>query len=172
MNVSKAKVGNVSKQADREFMQALEREDPDRYNRLMRNLRRDSPNFAMTESQALTNFMVGLPTGGFRFQIVAGGKAPDQIADAEALETRAAKARLKTRIRQARAMRRRVSANLLDSRTNSPSKPCGIYGPEPHFLAVRMFPGCGTDSEGGSVVEGWTYRASPLQKRPTCLGNL
>lgn len=101
---------NVSKTASREFMQALEREDPERYNRLTKNIRRDSPNFAMTESQALTNFMLGLPTGGFRFQVVAGRDVPEQIARAEALETRAAKARLKTRIRQARAMRRRVSA--------------------------------------------------------------
>ena len=67
---------NVSREADAEFMRPLEREDLERYARLLRNMRRDSPNAGMDESQALTNFMLGLPTGSFRFAVVAGNGAP------------------------------------------------------------------------------------------------
>ena len=67
---------NVSKEADAEFLRALEREDPERYARLLRNMRRDDPNAGMTEDQALTNFMLGLTTGRFRFAVVAGDGAP------------------------------------------------------------------------------------------------
>jgi hypothetical protein len=67
---------NVSKEADTEFMRALEREDPERCARLQKNMRRDDPNAGMREDQALTNFMLGLPTGSLRFAVVAGSGAP------------------------------------------------------------------------------------------------
>ena len=63
---------NVSKEADAEFMRLLESEDPERYANLMRNIRRDNPDVRMSEDQALTNFMLGLPTGQWRFAVVAG----------------------------------------------------------------------------------------------------
>jgi hypothetical protein len=71
---------NVSKQADAEFMRLLEIEDPGRHRRLMANIRKDSPNAGMTEAQALTNFMLGLPTGNLRFEVIAGRPAPQPIA--------------------------------------------------------------------------------------------
>jgi hypothetical protein len=58
---------NVNESADRAFMVALEVEDPQRYNRLMANTRRDDPNAGMDESQAFTNLILGLPTGKYRF---------------------------------------------------------------------------------------------------------
>ena len=67
---------NVSKQADADFMTALASEDPKRYARLICNIRKDNPSVDMDESQALTNFMLGLPTGQWRFRIVAGVPAP------------------------------------------------------------------------------------------------
>jgi hypothetical protein len=63
---------NVSKEADAEFMRLLESEDPERYANLMRNLRRDNPDVRISEDHALTNFMLGLPTGQWRFAVVAG----------------------------------------------------------------------------------------------------
>ena len=63
---------NVSRTADAEFMGLLETEDPKRYENLMRNIRKDSPDVRMSEEQALTNFHLGLPTGQHRFVIVAG----------------------------------------------------------------------------------------------------
>jgi hypothetical protein len=70
-------VSNVSKEADAEFMRLLEKDQPTRYDRLMRNMRRDNPTARMSEDQALTNFMVGLPTGQHRFGVVAGQPAPE-----------------------------------------------------------------------------------------------
>lgn len=67
---------NVSKEADAEFMRLLEHEDPERHARLQKNMRRDNPNAGMTEEQALTNFMLGLPIGRFRLAVVAGKEAP------------------------------------------------------------------------------------------------
>jgi hypothetical protein len=63
---------NVSKKADAEFMCLLESEDPARHANLMRNIRRDNPNVRLSEDQALTNFMLGLPTAQWRFAVVAG----------------------------------------------------------------------------------------------------
>jgi hypothetical protein len=57
-------------------MGLLQNEDPERYARLRKNMRRDNPNAGMTEEQALTNFMLGLPTGTFRFAVIAGRGAP------------------------------------------------------------------------------------------------
>jgi hypothetical protein len=34
----------------------------------------------MTEAQALTNFLFGLPTGYFRFEVIAGRSAPERDA--------------------------------------------------------------------------------------------
>ncbi len=67
---------NVSREADAEFMRLLESEDPKRFARLMQNVRRDNPDSAMPEHQALTNWMLGLPTGQWRFGVVAGQLAP------------------------------------------------------------------------------------------------
>jgi hypothetical protein len=67
---------NVTREADAQFIRLLEHEDPERYARLQGNVRKDSPNAGMTEEQALTNFMLGMPTAGFYFAIVAGTGAP------------------------------------------------------------------------------------------------
>lgn len=67
---------NVTREADAEFIRLLQHEDPERYARLQRNMRKDSPNAGITEEQALINFILGLPTGGFHFAIVAGTGAP------------------------------------------------------------------------------------------------
>jgi len=67
---------NVSREADREFMGALSVEGPQRSTRLMANVRKDSPASGIDESQALINFILGLPTAGFHFTIVAGTGAP------------------------------------------------------------------------------------------------
>lgn len=64
---------NVSPEADAEFMRLLESEDSERYERLMKNIRRDSPVLKMDEDQALTNFQLGLPTGQHRFVVVGKG---------------------------------------------------------------------------------------------------
>lgn len=63
---------NVSKEADAEFMRLLESEDPKRCANFTKNLRRDNPDTNMSEHQALTNWMLGLPTGQWRFDSVAG----------------------------------------------------------------------------------------------------
>lgn len=70
---------NVSETADREFIATLEREDPPRYERLMKNIRHDNPGMGMREDQALTNFMLGLPTGQYRFAVIAGPPAPEPV---------------------------------------------------------------------------------------------
>jgi len=70
---------NVSAPADAEFVRLLESEDPERYARLQKNIRADLPNSSMPEDQALTNFMLGFPTGQHRFAVVAGGAAPEPI---------------------------------------------------------------------------------------------
>ena len=70
------RVGNVSPEANAEFMRLLENEDPKRYEILMRNIPRGE---RMTEDQALTNFMLGLPTGQWRFEVIAGKPAPTHI---------------------------------------------------------------------------------------------
>ncbi len=62
---------NVSKESDAEFMRLLQKEDPERYARLMVDIRRDNPS-TMSEEQALTNFMLGLSTGPYRFAVVEG----------------------------------------------------------------------------------------------------
>jgi len=67
---------NVPREADAEFIRLLQYEDPERYARLQRNMRKDSPNTGMTEEQAISNFILGLPTGSFRFAVVAGRGAP------------------------------------------------------------------------------------------------
>jgi hypothetical protein len=67
---------NVSQQADAEFMQLLQKEDPKRFENLMRNFPRGR---RMDEDQALTNFMLGLPTGQHRFVVIAGKPAPLSI---------------------------------------------------------------------------------------------
>ena len=67
---------NVSLNADREFITALEQADPPRHDRLMRSIRRANPGMSMPEDQALTNFMLGLPTAQYRFAIIAGPGAP------------------------------------------------------------------------------------------------
>ena len=64
-----AGVLNAATAADAEFMQMLEKEDPERYARLMKNIRRTNPTLRMSEDQALTNFMLGLPTGQWRFRL-------------------------------------------------------------------------------------------------------
>ena len=99
---------NVSRQADAEFMRLLETEDPKRYDNLMRNIRKDSPDVRMTEEQALTNFHLGLPTGQHRFVIVAGKEyVPEKMQPS--VEGRASSARkLRARIKQARAARSRT----------------------------------------------------------------
>jgi hypothetical protein len=70
---------NVSKQADAEFMLLLEIEDPKRYRKLIKAMRQDKPDSAMPESQALTNYMLGLPTGQYRFAVVRGKPAPSPL---------------------------------------------------------------------------------------------
>jgi hypothetical protein len=67
---------NVSGEADAEFMRLLESEDPKRYARLMQNIRRDNPSTSMSEHQALANWQLGLPTGQWRFTVIAGDLAP------------------------------------------------------------------------------------------------
>src|SRR5579862_6541982 len=39
---------------------------------MMKNIRKDQPNVNMSEDQALTNFLLGRPTGQWRFTIIAG----------------------------------------------------------------------------------------------------
>ena len=69
---------NVSKSADAEFMRLLQQQDPERYERLMKNIRLDLPDGGrMSEDQALTNFMLGLPTGQWRFRVIAGPRNAD-----------------------------------------------------------------------------------------------
>jgi hypothetical protein len=72
----KQRVGNVSAAADAEFMRLLEKEDPRRYERLIRNVRQQNPVIRMSEDQAAANFILGLPTGQHRFVIVAGKNQP------------------------------------------------------------------------------------------------
>ena len=60
---------NVSKQSDYAFMEALKAEAPARFDRLLKHIRRDSPSAAMGETQAITNFVLGLPTAGFKFAV-------------------------------------------------------------------------------------------------------
>lgn len=67
---------NVSREADTEFTRLMQHEDSERYARLNRNMRKDSPNAGMTEEQAISNFIPGLPTGSFRFAVIAGRGAP------------------------------------------------------------------------------------------------
>jgi hypothetical protein len=64
---------NISKEADAEFLRLLKNEDSKRYENLMRNIPRGE---RMDEDQALTNFMLGLPTGQHRFMVIAGIPAP------------------------------------------------------------------------------------------------
>jgi hypothetical protein len=105
---------NVSQDADREFMAALEREDSARYERLMKNIRRDSPGMSMPADQALTNYMLGLPTSQHRFAVIAGpGAPPDplraRVDDAQYRRTGesfAAREKLRKRTKQANTMRR------------------------------------------------------------------
>jgi hypothetical protein len=75
---------NVSKEADAEFVRLLENEDPKRYDNLSTNLRRDNPDTYMSEHQALTNWMLGLPTGQWRFAVIAGELAPISSVRAKA----------------------------------------------------------------------------------------
>jgi hypothetical protein len=75
---------NVSREADAEFMRQLESEDPKRFASLMQNVRRHNPSAAMSEHQALTNWMLGLPTGQWHFGVVAGHLAPVSKLRAEA----------------------------------------------------------------------------------------
>jgi hypothetical protein len=98
---------NVSKQADAEFMRLLEKEDPKRYENLAKNIRQDQPASRMSEDQALTNFMLGLPTGQHRFQMIAGRPAPQPVADVAAVQNLR---HTRHRIKQARAGR--VSAGI------------------------------------------------------------
>lgn len=108
---------NVSKEADAEFMRLLEKEEPERYAGLMKNMRRDNPTLRMSEDQALTNFMLGLPTGQYCFRVIAGPPAPEPISVNEKhAQTRKDRASLKKRIRQARAMRSKSSATYSISR--------------------------------------------------------
>lgn len=60
---------NVNKEADCVFMEALKAEDPTRFDRLLKHIRRDSPSAAIDELQAITNFVLGLPTAGFKFAV-------------------------------------------------------------------------------------------------------
>jgi hypothetical protein len=69
---------NVSKSADAEFLRLLQQQDPERYERLMKNIRQDLPGGGrVSEDQALTNFMLGLPTGQWRFRVIAGPRNAD-----------------------------------------------------------------------------------------------
>jgi hypothetical protein len=70
------RIGNVAREADVEFLRFLKNEDSKRYESLMRNMRREQPTSRLPEEQALTNFMLGLPTGQWRFEIIAGDPAP------------------------------------------------------------------------------------------------
>jgi hypothetical protein len=65
---------NVSPEADMDFMCRLRTTDPTRYKRLMREIRRDTA--GMGEGQALTNYVLGLRTGQYRFEVIAGKPAP------------------------------------------------------------------------------------------------
>lgn len=73
---------NVSPEADAGFMSELAQEDPKRHAALARNIRADRPlgSQRMSEDQALTNFMLGLPTGQYRFAVIAGAPAPEPRA--------------------------------------------------------------------------------------------
>jgi hypothetical protein len=99
---------NVSEAADAEFLRLLENADPDRHARLMKNMRRDNPDARMTEDQALTNFMLGLPTGQFRFEVVAGSPAPEPVRQ---------EARITERLRFTRRRVKQARAGRLSSRT-------------------------------------------------------
>lgn len=103
---------NVSKQADDEFMHELEASDPARFRNLVRNIRADMPASAqrISEEQALTNFMLGLPTGQWRFRVVAGRPAPQAVVDFQGFKAAEARRKLQTRIKQARAARVRRAA--------------------------------------------------------------
>ncbi len=62
---------NVSTQSDEAFMAALEIEEPKRFENLRRNMLRQGA-AVMSESEALTNFILGLSTANVKFGIVAG----------------------------------------------------------------------------------------------------
>lgn len=100
---------NVSKEADSAFIEALKVEDPSRHSRLLKNMRRDSPSLGMDESQALTNFTLGLPTGGFCFAVVAGKPIePVRAAESEPIKSVRRGGRPRLQISSAdRAARRR-----------------------------------------------------------------
>ena len=93
----------VSKLADMEFMAALKKEDPKRYEALIKNIRRDNPSGSLSEEQALTNFLLGMPTSQFQFEVIAGKPIlPVTIVfDANAADRN----NLRIRQKQARAMK-------------------------------------------------------------------
>jgi hypothetical protein len=68
---------NVSKAADAAFIEALRTEDPARNENLNKNMRLAGAVQSMSEDQALTNFLIGYPTGQWKFEIVAGLHASD-----------------------------------------------------------------------------------------------
>lgn len=70
---------NVSRAANHAFLEELKEADPIRFANWMNNIRRDLPGEDMSEDQALTNFMLGLPTGKYRFEVIAGAPAPTPV---------------------------------------------------------------------------------------------
>jgi hypothetical protein len=100
---------NVNKEADAEFMHELEKQDSKRYYNLVRNIQRHNPN-DISESQAITNFMLGLPTARFRFAVVAGAPVLPAavISDPNAVKRR----NLRKRQKQAKVMRSRVEKTV------------------------------------------------------------
>lgn len=123
---------NVSQTADIEFMRLLEKEEPKRFASLMKNTRQDKPNSQMSEEQALTNFMLGYPTGQYRFEIVAGITAKNPAPTPIKIESGVAERRRVTqkRIKQARVARGRlrgINGKFLNSDTS---------GAKPSLLAA------------------------------------
>jgi hypothetical protein len=75
---------NVSQTADTEFMRLLKIEDPERYERLIKNIRQDAPG-PMSEDDALSSFQLGMPTGQHKFAVFAGKTKSPARADLDRL---------------------------------------------------------------------------------------
>ncbi len=112
---------NVSREADEEFMRLLEIEDPKRCENLRKSIRRSSGCVADVD-QALTNLMLGLPTLGHNFEVIAGPPAPSPMEPSvtrpkkggRPRKYKTAKARkraLRERVRQCRARLRSAGCN-------------------------------------------------------------
>lgn len=99
---------NVGKEADDEFLRLLEKEFPGRHEKLMATIRKANPSDSavrMTEDQALTNFGLGLPTGQYRFTVIAGKPAPPPLGERDGNDNAFRYRNQRIRIQKARAGR-------------------------------------------------------------------